>query len=176
MQRTASSLNCSVCQPGVRCCWTCYLQKKKTCFVISWLVITKADAIKILRTLEFSKVQKVSTSTKVLEKQTWAHPELSWEEFHGKLPCRTAELASSSAGSFSRTLFYKHRDSSSPLMVKGGEWSKRPFGLTVSSWVCSKPNQNVTDMEKWMFPGWAEVQLEKQKLTSKLARDVKNHK
>lgn len=31
-------------------------------------------------------------------------------------------------------------------------------------------------MEKWMFPGCAEVQLEKQKLTSKLARDVKNHK
>lgn len=46
------------------------LTKEKTCFVISWLVITKADVIKILRTLEFSKVQKVSTSTKVLEKQT----------------------------------------------------------------------------------------------------------
>lgn len=74
---------------------------------------------------------KVSTTTKVIDfRRANCSSEHSWAGFHGMFPRMIKELAS--AGSFSRTLFWKYKNSSSPLKVREAGKARHALGLTAS--------------------------------------------
>ncbi|KAK4806914.1 hypothetical protein QYF61_012635 [Mycteria americana] len=121
----------------------------------------------------------------ILEEPTSRCSEPDCEGFHGNHPWRAKELAS--AGSYSRTASWKHKNISILYKGKGRKRTRDHPGLTKTFWVCLKANEEAYRLWKGIqiaiedYKNLARacrdaVRKAKAQLELKLAKDVKYNK